>query len=95
MGGVAPVSSQTLLTPPSGTFDPNDGHVLVQVFDRNAAPLAGQTVVLSGPETASQPTTSEGCVFFAYLDPAPTPSASTPAATWAGRATSRPPRRWR
>jgi prepilin-type N-terminal cleavage/methylation domain-containing protein len=69
MGGVAPVTSQTLLTPPSGTFDPNDGHVLVQVFDRNAAPLAGQTVVLSGPETASQPTTSDGCVFFAYLDP--------------------------
>jgi type II secretory pathway pseudopilin PulG len=69
MGGVAPVSSQTLLTPPSGTFDPNDGHVLVQVFDRDAAPLAGQTVVLTGPESDSQPTTSDGCVFFAYLDP--------------------------
>jgi prepilin-type N-terminal cleavage/methylation domain-containing protein len=69
MGGVAPVTSQTLLTPPSGTFDPNDGHVLVQVFDRDAAPLAGQTVSLTGPESASQPTTSEGCVFFAYLDP--------------------------
>jgi Tfp pilus assembly protein PilV len=69
MGGVAPVVSQTLLTPPGGTYDPNDGHVLVQVFDRNASPLAGHTVSLSGPETASQPTTSEGCVFFAYLDP--------------------------
>jgi prepilin-type N-terminal cleavage/methylation domain-containing protein len=69
MGGVAPVASQTLLTPPSGTFDPNDGHVLVQMFDRNAAPLAGQTVSLSGPESDSQPTTSDGCVFFAYLDP--------------------------
>jgi prepilin-type N-terminal cleavage/methylation domain-containing protein len=69
MGGVAPVASQTLLTPPSGTFDPNDGHVLVQVFDRSAAPLAGQTVSLSGPESDSQPTTSDGCVFFAYLDP--------------------------
>jgi type II secretory pathway pseudopilin PulG len=69
MGGVAPISSQTLLTPPSGTYDPNDGHVLVQVFDRNAAPLAGQTVTLTGPESASQPTTGEGCVFFAYLTP--------------------------
>ncbi|MGH3371955.1 MAG: prepilin-type N-terminal cleavage/methylation domain-containing protein, partial [Nocardioidaceae bacterium] len=69
MGGVAPVASQTLLTPPSGTFDPNDGHVLVQVFDRDAAPLAGQTVSLSGPESDSQPTTTDGCVFFAYLDP--------------------------
>jgi hypothetical protein len=69
MGGVAPVTSQTLLTPPSGSYDPNEGHILVQVFDRNAAPLAGQTVSLTGPETASQPTTAEGCVFFAYLDP--------------------------
>ena len=69
MGGVALVASQTLLTPPSGTFDPNDGHVLVQAFDRNAAPLAGHTVNLSGPESDSQPTTSDGCVFFAYLDP--------------------------
>jgi type II secretory pathway pseudopilin PulG len=69
MGGVAPVSSQTLLTPPSGTFDPNDGHILVQVFDRDAAPLAGQTVTISGPESDGQPTTSDGCVFFAYLDP--------------------------
>src|SRR5918993_228527 len=25
MGGVAPVASQTLLTPPAGTYDPNDG----------------------------------------------------------------------
>ncbi|HEV2929008.1 MAG TPA: hypothetical protein VGW74_09970, partial [Propionibacteriaceae bacterium] len=69
MGGVAPVSSQTLLTPPSGSYDPNEGHVLVQVYDRNADPLAGQTVNLTGPETASQPTTAEGCVFFAYLEP--------------------------
>jgi prepilin-type N-terminal cleavage/methylation domain-containing protein len=69
MGGVAPVTSQTLLTPPSGTYDPNDGHILVQVFDRDASPLAGQTVSLSGPETASQPTTTDGCAFFPYLDP--------------------------
>jgi prepilin-type N-terminal cleavage/methylation domain-containing protein len=69
MGGVAPVTSQTLLTPPSGSYDPNEGHVLVQVFDRDAAPLAGQTVSLTGPETASQPTTAEGCTFFAYLEP--------------------------
>jgi type II secretory pathway pseudopilin PulG len=69
MGGVAPVKSQTLLTPPSGTFDPDDGHILVQAFNRDAAPLAGQTVSLSGPETASQTTTSEGCAFFGYLRP--------------------------
>jgi type II secretory pathway pseudopilin PulG len=69
MSGVAPITSQTLLTPPSGSFDPNEGHILVQAYDRNAGPLAGHTVTLTGPETASQPTTAEGCVFFAYLDP--------------------------
>jgi hypothetical protein len=69
MGGVAPVTSQTLLTPPSGSYDPDEGHVLVRVLDRNAAPLAGQTVTLTGPEAASQPTTAEGCTFFAYLEP--------------------------
>jgi type II secretory pathway pseudopilin PulG len=69
MGGVAPVKSQTLLTPPSGTFDPDDGHILVQAFDRDALPLAGQTVSLTGPETVSQTTTSDGCAFFGYLSP--------------------------
>jgi type II secretory pathway pseudopilin PulG len=69
MNGIAPVTSQTLLTPPGGTFDPNDGHILVQAFDRDALPLAGKTVSLSGPATASQTTTSDGCAFFAYLDP--------------------------
>jgi type II secretory pathway pseudopilin PulG len=69
MGGVAPVTSQTLLTPPAGSYDPNDGHILVQAFDRDALPLAGQTVSLTGPESASQTTTADGCAFFAYLDP--------------------------
>jgi hypothetical protein len=63
------VTSQTLLTPPGGTYDPNDGHILVQAFDRDALPLGGQTVSISGPESASQVTTSDGCAFFAYLDP--------------------------
>jgi type II secretory pathway pseudopilin PulG len=69
MGGVAPVTSQTLLTPPSGTFDPDDGHILVQAFNRDALPLAGQTVSITGPQTASQTTTTDGCAFFPYLDP--------------------------
>ena len=69
MGSVAPVTSQTLLTPPGGTYDPNDVHILIQAFDRDALPLAGKTVSITGPESASQVTTSDGCAFFAYLDP--------------------------
>jgi prepilin-type N-terminal cleavage/methylation domain-containing protein len=56
MRGVAPVSSQTL-------------HILVRLFDRDAAPLVGHTVTLSGPASATQQSTDEGCAFFAYLDP--------------------------
>jgi type II secretory pathway pseudopilin PulG len=69
MRGAEPVRNQTLLTPPSGSYDPNDGHILVQAFNRDALPLAGQTVSLNGPETASQTTTSDGCAFFPYLEP--------------------------
>jgi type II secretory pathway pseudopilin PulG len=69
MAGVAPVTSQTLLTPPGGSYDPNDGHILVQVFDRDALPLGGQAVSITGPQSVSQTTTADGCAFFAYLDP--------------------------
>ena len=69
MRAVAPVATQTLLTPPAGAYDPDAGHIAVRVFDRTAIPLAGQAVTLSGPATASQVTTADGCAFFAYLDP--------------------------
>ncbi len=69
MAGTAPVSSQTLLTPPTGSYSAYDGHVAVQLYDRNGAPLAGQTVTLGGAATASQVTTDDGCAFFGFLDP--------------------------
>jgi type II secretory pathway pseudopilin PulG len=93
MGGVAPVTSQTLLTPPGGTYDPNDGHILVQLFDRDALPLGGQTVSISGPQSASQTTTADGCAFFAYLDPG-TYTVTLPSSTYVDRqGNGRPPRR--
>jgi prepilin-type N-terminal cleavage/methylation domain-containing protein len=69
MSGVAPVTSQTLLTPPVGAYDPYAGHVAVQLLGRDATPLAGQSVALGGPQTATQVTTADGCAFFAYLTP--------------------------
>jgi Tfp pilus assembly protein PilV len=89
MGAVAPVTSQTLLTPPGGSYDPNDGHILVQAFDRDALPLGGQTVSITGPESASQVTTSDGCAFFAYLDPG-TYTATLPSSTHVDRQGNRP-----
>ena len=69
MGTVAPVTSQTLLTPPAEAYDPNNGHIIARLFDHNAQPLAGQTVSISGPASDSQVSTEDGCAFFAYLDP--------------------------
>jgi type II secretory pathway pseudopilin PulG len=69
MRGVTSVASQTLLTPPSAAYDPNNGHIVVRLFDRNAQPLVGQVVSLSGPASDSQVSTEDGCAFFAYLDP--------------------------
>jgi prepilin-type N-terminal cleavage/methylation domain-containing protein len=89
MSGVAPVTSQTLLTPPIGAYDPSDGHVAVQLFDRNAAPLANQRVSLSGPASATQMSTEDGCAFFAYLDPG-TYSLSLDTAGYVGRQGDQP-----
>lgn len=68
-GTVAPLS-ETLLTPPVGTYDPTTGHIAVTVIDRNAQPIADANVTISGNGVGStQATASDGCAFFAYLDP--------------------------
>jgi hypothetical protein len=67
MGGVAPVRSDTVLTPPVGAFDPNTGHIAVKVLDRDAQPQGAAVVVLSGPQNKTLPTNSDGCAFFAFL----------------------------
>jgi hypothetical protein len=67
MSGVDPVTSSTIVTPPVGTYDETSGHVGVKVVDRDAAPVSGVQVTLSGPTSATQTTTSDGCAFFAYL----------------------------
>jgi prepilin-type N-terminal cleavage/methylation domain-containing protein len=67
MSGVAPVTSQTVITPPIGVYDPNSGHIAVSVLDRDAQPQAGMPVTVTGPVSKSQSTTTDGCAFFAYL----------------------------
>ncbi len=69
MRGVAPVVSDSAMTPPVGAYDPNTGHVAVKVLDRDAVASFGSTVTVTGPETRTLPTNSDGCAFFAYLTP--------------------------
>jgi hypothetical protein len=71
MSGTAPVDAHTIITPPVGTYDEDLGHVAVRVLDRDAQPVGGVQIALSGTESASQFTSSDGCVFFAFLTPGP------------------------
>jgi prepilin-type N-terminal cleavage/methylation domain-containing protein len=67
MSGVAPVTTNTVITPPIGAYDPNSGHIAVSVLDRDAVPQAGVPVNIAGPQNKTQTTTTDGCAFFAYL----------------------------
>lgn len=68
MTGTRPVSTQTVLTPPVGAYDPNSGNLAVTVRDRTATVASGHTVSVTGPGVnKSEVTTSEGCAFFGFL----------------------------
>jgi hypothetical protein len=69
MNGVEPPSTQTVVTPPIGTFDEDTGHIAVSVIDPDGQPLSGVLVGSTGPGgTEYLTTTSDGCAFFAYED---------------------------
>ena len=74
MKGVEPIQSQTILSPPIKTFDNNTGNIPVKVTGLNGAPVAGIDVKLTAPDATFkvQQTTTEGCVFFAYVPGLPT-----------------------
>jgi type II secretory pathway pseudopilin PulG len=67
MKGVKVPVSNTVVTPPVGTFDTNTGNIAVSV--KNAAGLPQEGVAVSLTQTGeSQTTTSDGCAFFAFED---------------------------
>jgi prepilin-type N-terminal cleavage/methylation domain-containing protein len=67
MKGVTPPRSQTVVTPPVGTYDETSGHVAVMVRDASAVGQDAVPVTLTGPSgTQTQTTTTDGCAFFAY-----------------------------
>lgn len=70
MRGVAPAKSSTILSPPVGSYDPNNGHIAVKVLGGTAAPLAGVPVTVTAPGlTRNLTTTTDGCAFFAFVPP--------------------------
>jgi hypothetical protein len=69
MNSIPAVASDTVVTPPVGTYDVSTGHLAVKVFDRDGEPQSSIPVAIAGPENRTQSTTSDGCVFFAFLTP--------------------------
>jgi type II secretory pathway pseudopilin PulG len=67
----APVRQTSLVSPPRGTFDANQGTVAVQVVDREQKPLQGVRVDLLGPSSYSDTTNDLGCVVFGYIQEGP------------------------
>jgi prepilin-type N-terminal cleavage/methylation domain-containing protein len=81
MSGVKPVTSQTVIAPPIGTYDPLTGHIAVKVVNRLGEGTGGHdvTITRSGGFSDTLTTTEEGCAFFAGLTPGDyTASLNTP-----------------
>jgi prepilin-type N-terminal cleavage/methylation domain-containing protein len=68
-----PVRSSTAITPAVASYRSGFGHLAITVVDRDAAPVAGVTVTLTGPGVSRVvPTTSIGCAFFSDVPPGTT-----------------------
>jgi type II secretory pathway pseudopilin PulG len=70
MRGTSPAVSSTILSPPVGSYDPNNGHIAVKVLGSDATPLGGVPVNVAAPGfTRNLTTTTDGCAFFAFVAP--------------------------
>ncbi len=69
LSGVRPVTSQTVIAPPVGVYDPNTGNAAVKILSAAGKPQENIKVELVGPTGAETPqyTTTDGCAFFAFL----------------------------
>lgn len=65
MAGVAPVISDTVLTPPKGLVNSTSGFAAVRVLDRDGQPAPSTPVTLTGPSgTQTYTTGTDGCAVF-------------------------------
>jgi prepilin-type N-terminal cleavage/methylation domain-containing protein len=65
--GIAMAHSDSILTPPTGSYNPSTGHIAVRILDRAAEPAAFVPVTISGTASRSEITNDQGCAFFAFL----------------------------
>jgi YD repeat-containing protein len=64
MGALHPVKTATIVSPPSGSFVPNSGSVLVNVTDSRNVGISGVALSGSGPGSFSGSTNATGCVLW-------------------------------
>ena len=77
-----PVVIDSLLAPQVDTFGPDEGTLAVKLLDRDAQPLVGKNVTITGQSrTLSDVTNSVGCAIFAYI-PKGDYTVSLPAPGW-------------
>ncbi len=71
LGSRPPVTMDTIMTPPKGTYSNLTGHIGLKVIDRFGAPQGGIRVVVTAANGATHPTTtsSDGCALVAFLTP--------------------------
>ena len=64
---IRPVTVESIVAPPAGSFGTNLGSLAVQVRDRNGAGVQGVTVSLSGAQSYADTTNAIGCVLWGFL----------------------------
>jgi prepilin-type N-terminal cleavage/methylation domain-containing protein len=67
-----PISMDTVLTPPKGTYSTSTGHLGLKIVDEQGHPGAGHTVTITGASgTDTGVSAADGCTVFAFLTPGP------------------------
>lgn len=65
MGGVPPVTSDSVLTPPKSVLNASTAYYAIKVLDRDGLPSSGRTVTVTGPSATQSDTTGpDGCATF-------------------------------
>lgn len=64
---VPPVTVESIVAPPVGSFTSDQGSIAVQVRDRNGAGVPGVAVSLAGARSYTDVTNAQGCVLWGYL----------------------------
>jgi Tfp pilus assembly protein PilV len=64
---IRPVTVESVVAPPAGSFGTDLGSLAVQVRDRTGAGVQGVTVSLTGPQSYTDTTNEIGCVLWGFL----------------------------